>query len=315
MILDGSRRGESKYGLRFRCFFNHGPGIRAIVREAIVLLSIILLAGCLSGGNPATPQVGDGPPEAGWTDGDGLNVTALANSHFETLRSEGSFTLNRTSTIAINGETRPEKPRPDWYAPPSSTHASVNLREGRLRHESTTVGHSQATRFVSAEETAQRRKPCSTDACDWEYRYLVRPEHDTSAQLIDRYRRDRVVEMMIQVMDDWNYTYAGTTDRDGRTVYRYTAEWTFEKPVHPFDEVPSGTGTLLVSENGVIHYWEYRYSGTATVTVAGEQREVSVTQRSTQTYSDVGDVTIVRPDWVDRARERNPPRTTESADQ
>lgn len=282
--------------------------------RAIVLVLLVVVAGCLGGSNAGAPASGDGPPDASWTDGQGINVSALAHSHFETLRSEGSFTLNRTSTIAIDGETRPERPRPDWYAPPSSTYAKVNLLEGRLLHRSTTVGHSQSTRFVSAEETARRQKPCSTDTCEWEYHYLKRPEHDTVAQLIDRYRRDRVVEMTIQVMDDWNYTYDGRTTRDGQTLYRYSAEWTFDKPMHPFDEQPTGTGTLLVSEAGVIHYWEYRYTGSATVTIDGEQREVTVTQRNTQRYADVGDTTISRPDWVDRAEERNPPPTTKTGE-
>lgn len=284
------------------------------VRGRIVLLSMVLLAGCLSGGSPASPEAGDGPPDTRWSDGEGINVTALAHSHFETLRAEGSFTLNRTSTTTIDGDTRPEEPRPDWYAPPSYTHAEVNLDESRLRHRSITAGHHQATRFISAEETARRRRPCTSNACDWEYRYMQRPEHDTVAQLIDRYRRDRVVEMTIQVMNDWNYTYEGTTVRDGQTLYRYSAEWTFDNPVHPFDEPPTGTGTLFVSEAGVIHAWDYRYTGTATVTVDGEPQEVTVTQRNTQTYSDVGDTTIRRPDWVDRAADRNPPPTTKTSD-
>lgn len=285
-----------------------------IVRGRFAMLSIVLLAGCLSGSSPGTPEVGEDPPETRWTDGQGINVTALAHSHFETLRSEGSFTLNRTSTIAFNGDTRPEKPRPDWYVPPSYTYEKVNLQESRLLHRSITVGHSRATRFTSSEETARRRKPCTSGRCDWEYHYVERPEHDTVAQLIDRYRRDRVVEMMIQVMDDWNYTYAGTTVRDGQLLYRYSAEWTLDKPIHPFDEPPTGTGTLLVSDTGVIHYWEYRYTGTATLTIKEEQKEVTVTQRSTQTYADVGDTSIHRPEWVDRAEDQNPPPTTKTGE-
>lgn len=283
------------------------------VHRTVPLLVLVLVAGCLGGTDPGTSRSVDGPPDAPWADGRGINETALADQHFDALRSAGSFTLSRRSTVAIDGDTSPGEPRPDWYRPPSETRTEVDLGAGRYRRRSVTAGHSRATKFVSPEETARRRKPCTSDACDWEYHYLERPEHDTVAAEVDRFRNQRVVETMVQVMDDWNYTYDGTTDRNGVTVYRYTAEWTFDRPVHPFTERPTGTGTLLVTGDGVVLRWEYRYAGPAEVVVDGERRTVDVTIRNVQTYSAVGDTTVERPGWVDTANERDPAPTTATA--
>lgn len=284
------------------------------MRRTVLLVLLVLAAGCLGGSDIGSTGPANGPPDEAWVEGKGINETALAISHFETLRSAGSFTLNRTSTVAIDGETRPEEPTPEWYRPPSRTYMEVDLDEGRYLHRSVTAGHSQAAKFISSDETARRQRPCSSDSCDWKYHYLERPEHDTIAGEIDRFRTARVVEMMVQVMDDWHYTYEETTERNGQTVYRYTAEWTFDNPVHPYAEQPTGTGTLWVSRDGVVVAWEYRYTGPAEVMIDGERRMVNVTHRNVQTYTSVGETTVEQPAWVDSARERDPPPTTETAD-
>jgi hypothetical protein len=75
------------------------------MRRAVLCLLLVVATGCLGGSDIGNTDPADGPPDAKWVEGEGINETVLANQHFETLRSEGSFTLNRTSTVAIDGET------------------------------------------------------------------------------------------------------------------------------------------------------------------------------------------------------------------
>lgn len=276
------------------------------------LLVAVVLAGCLgaTGGGPAAT---DGPPEAAWADGQGIDETALAERHFEALRAAGSFTLERNATVAIDGDVRPEEPRPDWYRPPSRTRVAVDLDARRFHHASVDAAGSRGETFGSPEEEASRRKPCPSADCEWEYRHLERADPDALLRGIDRYRRDRPAEMLAAVMDDWAFAYAGTTELDGEPVHRYTANWTFDGAVHPFAERPDGTGTLLVTADGVVRRWETRFVGPARVTVDGEPRTVTVTRRNVVRYDAVGETTVERPDWVDRAAADDPPPETAAA--
>jgi hypothetical protein len=69
-----------------------------------------------------------------------------------------------------------------------------------------------------------------------------------------------------------------------------------------------------VTDDGVVRRVELEYTGTATVTVDGEQRTVDVTQTFVRTYTAVGETTVERPAWVDRAADEDSPRATETAD-
>lgn len=277
------------------------------------LVVVFLLVGCLSGGGAGPTEPASGAPEAPWAAGEGLNVTALAHHHFAALRAAGSFTLERTASVAIDGEVRPDDPHPEWYRPPSETRIEVDLEDRRAGHRSVTAGSRQAERFASPEEEATRRRPCPREACAWEYRYLARADPETLIGPVDRYRTDRPVEMLSSVLTDWTYTFVETTTREGTTLHRYRADRSFERPVHPFADRPTASGTVVVTDAGVIRNWTYRYTGPATYTVDGEARTVTVTQRYTLTVTDVGATAVERPDWVDRARARDPAPTTATA--
>lgn len=276
------------------------------------LVVLVILAGCLGGvdtGANTSPE----PPEVAWANGTTVDSAGLAQQHFRTLRTAGSFTRNRTASVAIDGDVRPDEPHPEWYRPPSYTHERVDLDDRRYHRVSATVGGAQRETFVSADEDADRRRSCPTDACGWEYRYLARTDPDTLIGEIDRFNRDRPVEMLTEVMEHWTFTYAGTATLVGEPVYRYTATWTFDSAVHPFTERPEATGTLLVTADGVIRRWETSYTGPASVTVGGETREVTVTQRQAIRFSAVGRTTVERPAWVDRARGDDPAPETATA--
>lgn len=275
------------------------------VYRALPVVLLVVTAGCLAG-TPLDGSSADGPPAAAWAEDRGVNETALVHAHFRALREAGSFTANRTARVTIDGERRPPDSRPDWYRPTRITVEQVDLEDTRYVRDSVTVGHDRASSFISAEIDADRRRQCPD--CGWEYRFTRRPEGDTLAQAIDRYRRDRMADEMADVFDDWNFTYDGTVTRDGETLYRYRGNWTFGKPVPPFQSPPNGSGTLLVTEDGVIRQWAYEYTGTARI--EGLSEPVTVTLSYSMRYDDVGTTTVERPDWVDRGRENDPTPTT-----
>lgn len=276
--------------------------------RTVTLLALALVAGCVAGGGPTDAS---GPPDAAWATDGGIEVDVLARHHWETIRDAGTFTHNQSSTHEIDGDASPDGPRPDWYSTPRYTTERVNLDSDRITRRSVAVEHTRSEIFISPDEDASRRKSCTSDACSWEYSYLARSDLDSTAGEIDRYRRDRVVEMTAAIMDDWNYTFSGMERRDGRILYRYTADWMTDKPVHPFTEPPAGEGTLVVNGDGVIRSWSYRFTGPGEVTVDGESRSVTVTQRYRIGYFAVGDTTVDRPAWVGDARAADsPPKTS-----
>lgn len=286
------------------------------MRRTALLVVTILLAGCLGGIGPGGSSDSAGPEDAAWTDGESIDTTALSEQHFETLRDEGSFTVNQSETVRVDGEARPdETKRPDGYSPPSHLRQQVDLENGRYLGTSVTVGHRQSTQFVSAEESAARQKRASAD--EYEYRYQQRPE-DTRSERIDRFRNEAVVEGLNRslrgVTVGFDYSHVETIERDGETLHRYEAEQGLETAPPPFTEPPHGTATVLVTEDGVVRRFELEYAGEAAVTVDGEERTVDVTQTFVRTYTAVGDTTVERPGWVDHAAEEDPPRETETGD-
>lgn len=286
------------------------------MRRTALLLVMVLLAGCLGGIGPGGSSGSAGPDDAAWADGEGLNTTVLAEQHFETLRGEGSFTVNHSETVRVDGEARPDETRrPDGYTPPSYLRQRVDLENGRYIGESVTVGHRRSAHFVSPEETAARQTNVSNG--ETTYRYQER-SGDTRSERIDRFRSAAVVEGLNRslrgVTVGFDYTHVETIERDGETLYRYEAEQGLETAPPPFTEPPQGTATVLVTEDGVVHRFELEYAGEATVTVDGEERTVDVTQTFVRTYTAVGETTVERPEWVDHAADEDPPRETETGE-
>lgn len=278
------------------------PGI--YLATALIVFIFLLTAGCLGGPIGGPPD--DGPPSAEWADGQSVNETVLVHAHFDALRAAGSFTVNRTAKVTIDGASRQKDQRPDWYQPTQITYQEVDLEDTRYSRESITVGRGRASSFINAKVDADRRRPCPT--CDWEYRFTNRPPGDTLAQEINRYRRDRTADEMAELFDDWNFTYVETVTRDGETLYHYRGNWTFGKPIPPFRAPPNGSGTLLVTDDGVIRLWDYDFTGTARID--GESAPVSVTLEYSFRYFDVGSTTVERPDWVEDARRSDSTPTT-----
>lgn len=260
---------------------------------------MLLAAGCLGG------PLDEGPPSAEWAEDQSINESALVHAHFDAIQAAGSVTVNRTARLTIDGDRPSPDQRPDWYRPTQITVQEIDLEDTRYHRESITVGQGRASSFINAEIDADRRRDCPT--CAWEYRFVTRPPHDTLAQEIDRYRRDRTADEMAELFDDWTFTHVETVQRNGQTLYRYRGNWTFGKPVPPFRTPPNGSGTLLVTDDGVIRLWDVRYTGTARIDRGGS---VTVTLEYALRYYDVGTTTVERPDWVSDARTGDPTPTT-----
>jgi hypothetical protein len=283
------------------------------MRGPLLVAVLLALGGCLGGtGVTGAPDAAD-PPAADWADEDGIDAGALARSHFATLREAGSFTVNRTETVRVGGEARPDGPRPEGYYPPRFTRRHVSLDANRSLRVSVTVGNRRSARFVTPEIVASRRLPCATGDCEPEYAFDRRPPGDTLARSVDRYRRAAVVERLARSLRGLNYTYDGRVERGGETLHRYGANATLDSAPPPFSEPPRGTATLLVTDEGVIRRFDLRYSGVASVETGGT-RSVDVAQAFVRTYAAVGETPVDRPAWVDRAAAAETTRTTETGE-
>lgn len=270
------------------------------MRLTVPVLTLVLLAGCLGGISSTSPL---GSPNTAWTNGDSVNTTALAERHFRELRGAGNFTTNHSETNRVDGEAQLSGPRPEGYHPPTFAREQVDLDEGRYLGTAVTVGHRRSNHFITPEVTARRHKKCPD--CAYEYSYEQRPEGDTLSKRIDRFRTGETVTQLGRFLQGvtvgFNYSYAGAVKRDGETLYRYRAEQSLETAPPPFSAPPKGTATVLVTEEGVIRRFELQYAGPATVTVDGQKRTVTVTHTFVRTYTDVGETSIERPAWVNRA--------------
>jgi hypothetical protein len=128
---------------------------------------------------------------------------------------------------------------------------------------------------------------------------------DTRSERIDRFRAAETVTQLARFLRggtvEFNYSHVETVERGGETLYRYRAKQSLETAPPPFSAPPNGTATMLVSRDGVIRRFELQYAGPATVALDGEEQTVNVTHTFIRTYTDVGETTIERPSWVDRA--------------
>lgn len=284
------------------------------MRRVLPVLVLIVFAGCLSGVGPTSTS---GPPDTDWASGDSINTTAVTEQHFQTLREAGSFTTNHSETVRVDGEAHPVGPRPEGYYPPTFARKQVDLDKGRYLDTYVTEGHRQSNHFITPDVTATRRKQCPD--CDYEYSSQQRPDVDTRSERIDRFRTEETVTQLARFLRGgtagFNYSYVETVERGGETLYRYRAEQSLETAPPPFSAPPNGTATILVTGEGVIHQFELQYAGPATVTVDGEEQTVNVTHTFIRTYTDVGETTIERPSWVDRATNHSSLKKTETDDQ
>lgn len=201
---------------------------------------------------------------------------------------------------------------PPEYNPPSFARKRVNLDTGRYLDTYVTVGHRRSNHCITPEVTARRHRSCPD--CTYESTYKERPDGDTLSKRIDQFRSEKAVTDLARflrgVTVGFNYTYGGTANRDGETLYRYRADRTLRAAPPPFAEPPRGTATILVTDDGVIRHVELQYTGPATRTIDGEDQTVNVTHTFERIYTALGETIIQRPSWVNQTANEDASRTT-----
>ncbi|WP_424000527.1 DUF7537 family lipoprotein [Haloarcula salina] len=261
----------------------------------VLVVSLLVVAGCLGGGGPVTDgesdgssSAGDGGSSAGESDSGGDGGGVADSDEFDVgeterlLREAGSFTATWSYATTENGETATIT---DTYR--------VDLRENRSLETFTMTGAESQTDFETfvADGSAYTRY-----AADGEAFYQSRPQDDTAFQsAVDR------GAISYETVDDARFV--GTETFDGVTVDRYEysdlAAWRqFGAGTMGSSEnvtVTDFTVAVLVDEDGLARQTTWTLTGE---TDAGET--VSVEWRYEVT--DVGSTSVPDPDWLDEAR-------------
>lgn len=253
----------------------------------VLVVSLLVVAGCLGGGGPATDGERDGSSSAGESDSAGGGGVADGDEFDvgETerlLREAGSFTATWSYSTTESGETATVT---DTYR--------VDVRENRSLETFTMTGAESQTDFETfvADGSAYTRY-----ATDGEAFYQIRPQDDTAFQsALDR------GAISYESVDDARFV--GTETFDGVTVDRYEysdlATWRqFGAGTLGSSEnvtVTDFTVAVLVDEDGLARQTSWTLTGE---TDDGET--VSVEWRYEVT--EVGSTSVPDPDWLDAAR-------------
>lgn len=251
----------------------------------LAVAALLVLAGCSAGGGPGTTT---GP--AGDTTGDGttgeplydqpLDASAVADAHLQSLRGAGSYTVESNATLERSSRNSTTDSR---------TVVRGDLESGAV-YTRTGANQRSTERFAFANGTAYQRFDTGSDV---QYRNVtgrVRPASE--------YARV-TVETFVGLFD---FSYAGTTTVDGRTVHVYEAAGASavnsSAPTWGSlneSDIDAASATLHVREDGVVTRLGYD----VTVTVDGTQQRVVTTQR----FTAVGTTTVEPPAWIPEARQ------------
>ena len=258
----------------------------------VVVVSLLVVAGCLGGGGPAADGASDGGSSAGdgnsAGDGGAASDGVADGDEFDVgeterlLREAGSFTATWSYATTESGETATVT---DTYR--------VDLRENRSLETFTMTGAESQTDFETfvADGSAYTRY-----ATDGEAFYQIRPQDDTAFQsAVDR------GAISYETVDDARFV--GTETFDGVTVDRYEysnlAAWRQfgAGTIGSSDNVTvtDFTVAVLVDEDGLARQTAWTLTGET-----DEGETVSVEWRYEVT--DVGTTSVPDPDWLDAAR-------------
>lgn len=254
---------------------------------AILLVVLVALTGCsgLFGGpeadaTPSPTATGPNDPFASvsfpdGTSADGVeNRTALLGSHQRTLSNadyEISYNLDfrRGENVLVQraAGTKSSLEEGESYA--------IVSEPGRLAE-----AYRNETTFASREYRNNSTQ------------YVYQPLNSSFAE---EHARLTGVEAVDVVLRNGEFSAdAVVTRRDGKTFVRYTLD---EATVNESANVSLATGSLVVSEEGVVYGASLRVEGT----VDGARYLVDVNYR----IVNLGNVTVQKPDWVSTAAQRD----------
>lgn len=225
-----------------------------------------------------TTQLAPGLTDDGVTD-----AFALAQAHHRTLKNTSYTLTDETTQRFRNGSLLGQWSNTERVAADGAAFSRVNA--GTFRNESGSFGFAHYERAVwsngSVTLTALQRPGQPT-----EYDRRVGP---TGPGLSP----DTRWEMLYVVFGAVNTTVAGQVERDGTTLYRVVGTGVDPGSTHG-DDAPFSL-VALVDERGVVHSLQYAHP----TTFEGDPAVITQTIRVT----DVGNTTVERPVWADRAAE------------
>ena len=240
----------------------------------LLVAALVLTAGCsaggLLGGGDGNGDDGSGDIDPYTESGDELTGEMLNDSHTETIRSAGSYTL--VANVSLSGEDS----------------ALVQDARGRIDLENDKQYVVQFASFFGNQTTYRYTADNTT------YERVVPEDGETQYQTNEG---GTITQPTVNTdnVDAFEWEQQGTETHEGVDVTRYEATGVANYtalPTSPSEEnVSDASATLLVSEDGVMHEYVVEYTQES----SGSTQEVSVRYAAT----DVGSTTVEEPDWLD----------------
>ncbi len=235
-----------------------GPDVKRL--STLCLVALVALAGCTGGGGGGTPTetgtLDDAPPGVSAS---GVDADALVAAHEDAL-------ADRSYTLAVDQQTTGGELTIDAKTDSDGLPAIIELSTGSADRET----------YLTANGSYEIRRGGGEQ--------IVR-HVDTDASAVPTggpYVRD--------VLDDAQFTYDGTVQRDGRTLHRLSADQADLQRQFQNATVTSYEAELLVSSDGLVHNTTYQ------LTLAENGTEETFTTRIQLT--DVGSTTVAEPAWL-----------------
>lgn len=260
---------------------------------SVALVVLVALTGCsglFGGGTPtpaaeptvtptATPTATPGGPFAGVTFPEGTskdaidNGSALLTSHDRALAQQ-DYEISYNIDLRQGGQPLLQQAVGTKSSLDSKRAYSIVSEPGRLAE-------------VYRNETTFAAREFQNNSTTYDYRPL-------NASFASEHRRLAGTETIGIVLRNANFSAdAVITRRDGTTFVRYTLD---EAKVNESANVTVATGTVVVSESGVVYNAELRIEGT----IQGQRYLVDVSYQ----LVNIGNVEVDRPEWVPVAAEQ-----------
>ncbi|WP_254761828.1 DUF7537 family lipoprotein [Natrinema marinum] len=176
----------------------------------------------------------------------------------------------------------------------STTGMELNERSQRTRSSPT------AERQLSVLETASKTSRTFADGGAYYVQTTENGETTTSTQELNgSFERTHTPDHLTRkrslggVLEAGSYVSAGTTTRNGRELRQFDLESIGIQ--QPGVEISSSSGTVLATDDGVVFEATLSFEGSAEGTAITREQSVAVTE--------LGEVTVERPSWVDAAEQ------------
>lgn len=249
---------------------------------AVVLVAVVGVALAAGGAAPAASQSNNTTQLAPGLTADGVtDAFALAQAHQRTLKNT-SYTLTDTTTVEYrNGTLLGQWANTERVAADGATFSRANV--GTFRNGSGSLALVRYERGVWSNGSVTLSL---IQYPDRQPRY-DRRDGPTGSTLSP----DTQWETLYVVFEAVNTTVTGQVERNGTTLYRVVGTGVEPDSAHAGD-VPFNL-VALVDERGVVHSLQYSHP----TTYQNEPAVVTQTIRVTA----VGNTTVERPAWTDRA--------------